>query len=333
MKKSTILLVSVTAFLLLMFYSVNTDAKVIKQHTSFMGNYKKVACVNNKIYSNHNKSNDSYADRSHQLDFKCGNKYIKFINDRKISKLVYKNHYGTVQNITMTPDNRYLFVEYHEISSTDNSMLGEIAKFDLKNHKLVKKTSEKEFGHGQSLSYNQHEKVLYLIVLGRNASQKAKIMRISPYSLKILSETRVKSKSYLISDQLAFDKHNHAYSYTRSSNNINGKNCLRIYKGKLSKKHSRLNLKQVIRHAPGHNNNTANIPQSMAYNKHNNRIYFVANGEIMSVPSHKIGHLKRKDVQDTVLNTNKEFEGLTFDSKGYAYLATRYQIFRSSRPL
>ncbi|KRM69078.1 hypothetical protein FD06_GL000627 [Apilactobacillus ozensis DSM 23829 = JCM 17196] len=298
-----------------------------------MGNYKKVACVHNKVYPNHNQSNDSYQTKSSKLEFQRGNKHITLLNDSKMSEMVYKKHYGTVQNITMSPDNRYLFVEYHEISSTDNSMLGKIAKFDLKTKKLIKESPEMEFGHGQSLSYNRHEKILYLIVLGRNASKHAKIMRINPNNLKKISLTKVKSKSYLISDQLIFDKYNNAYSYTKSSNNINGKNCLRIYKGKVNKKHSKLNLKQVIKHAPGSNNYPANIPQSMAYNQRSGRIYFVANGEIMSVSSHKLGHLKRKDIQDTVFNTNKEFEGLTFDSKGYAYLATRYQIFRSTRPL
>ncbi|WP_252898503.1 hypothetical protein [Apilactobacillus ozensis] len=41
----------------------------------------------------------------------------------------------------MSPDNRYLFVEYHEISSTDNSMLGKIAKFDLKTKKINQRKS------------------------------------------------------------------------------------------------------------------------------------------------------------------------------------------------
>lgn len=48
-------------------------------------------------------------------------------------------------------------------------------------------------------------------------------MRINPNNLKKISLTKVKSKSYLISDQLIFDKYNNAYSYTKSSNNINGK--------------------------------------------------------------------------------------------------------------
>ncbi|MCK8607701.1 hypothetical protein [Apilactobacillus ozensis] len=333
MQKTSKVLIGLISFICLISFGSTANAKNIKQHSSFMGSYKKVACVHNKVYKNHNQSNDSYQTKSPNLEFKSGNKHINFINDKKISDMVYKKHYGTVQNITMSPDNQYLFVEYHEISSNDNSMLGKIAKFDLKTKKLIKESPEMEFGHGQSLSYNRHEKVLYLIVLGRNASKHAKIMRINPNDLKVLSLTDVKSKSYLISDQLAFDKHNNAYSYTKSENGTDGKNCLRIYKGKVNKKHSKLNLKQVIKHAPGFNNYPANIPQSMAYSQRNGRIYFVANGEIMSVPSYKLGHLKRKDIQDTVFNTNKEFEGLTFDSKGYAYLATRYQIFRSTRPL
>ncbi|GLB47502.1 hypothetical protein WR164_14810 [Philodulcilactobacillus myokoensis] len=308
----------------------NADAKTISQKASAMGANHRVSEVFNHMYSDHDHANDSSYSPD-ILNFKSGNQRISLRNNSKLSKAVYNASIGTIQNVTVTPDNHYLFVVYHQVSGDDNSMKGQIVRFNISHPEQQKKSSIMNLGHGQSLAYNPTNNKLYMIILGRASAYRAKVMEMNPWSLKPMQTINIHSNSYLISDQLAFDRKGNAYSYTKTYSDQSGKDSLRIYKGKITKRTVHFNLVQAVRHAPGGNDEIANTPQSMAYNRKTNRLYFVSNGEVLSVPVNKLGHLKSKDVKSTVFNTNAEFEGLTFTKNGHPYLTTRYKIFSSNR--
>jgi hypothetical protein len=77
-----------------------------------------------------------------------------------------------------------------------------------------------------------------------------------------------------------------------------------------------MKLLAIIENRPGTHS------QSISINHKNNRLYLVSDGVFYSMPLNKLisGTLSADDFYYTVLSTNREFEGLSFDSYGIAYL-------------
>jgi len=78
----------------------------------------------------------------------------------------------------------------------------------------------------------------------------------------------------------------------------------------------RVEYVQNIKYGPS----KVNHIQSMSYNPYRNTINIITNGGMMSFPSAKVGKLKASDFKYELFKTNREFETIQFDSKGYAYL-------------
>ncbi|UQS86100.1 hypothetical protein MOO44_00200 (plasmid) [Nicoliella spurrieriana] len=173
-------------------------------------------------------------------------------------------------------------------------------------------------GHGQSLSYNPKNKQLWFVNVGRGSAYNASAERVSMRTLRPNYQVKFKfTRNRLLSmdNSLAFDKHGRAYTYVRAGGGDVKVGAYRIYYGKISTSgvHFRV-AKHAIRHAAGA------IPQGMGYNPKNNRLYFVSDGSIISIPANKVNRFKKHDIHYIHVKTNREFEGLTFNRKGEGLL-------------
>ncbi|MFC6182143.1 hypothetical protein [Lactiplantibacillus daowaiensis] len=168
-------------------------------------------------------------------------------------------------------------------------------------------------GHGQSLAQNPKTGELWFVGA---AAVKANVQRVSTKTLKPNKRINFTLKSTVaMGENLTFDKNGNAYFYTYSYGGWAPKNSLKIYKGKINKKSVKFHLvMQGLRHNPGWKS------QSIAYSANSNRLYFVSNSSISSVPVSKLGKLKAKDVKAVKLSGQREFEGLQFDQNGDGYL-------------
>ncbi|MBW1606201.1 hypothetical protein [Lactobacillus sp. Sy-1] len=172
-------------------------------------------------------------------------------------------------------------------------------------------------GHGQSLAYNPKNKQLWFLNMGRGSYYHVKAERVSIKTLRPNYQVRFKLSfnSSLMDNVLAFDKHGRAYTYVRSGGGSVKQGAYKIYYGSISTKGVHFNLaRRAIRHAAGP------IPQGMGYNPKNNRLYFVSDGSILSIPANKVNTLKRRDIKYVHVKTNREFEGITFDKHGHGLL-------------
>jgi hypothetical protein len=75
-------------------------------------------------------------------------------------------------------------------------------------------------------------------------------------------------------------------------------------------------IAQGLRYGPGTHS------QGIGYDQYSNRLVFVADGCIISVPVNKLGALTKADVKQTQFKTKREFESVIFDAKGRGYLLT-----------
>ncbi|MHA8263541.1 hypothetical protein ACYATO_07600 [Lactobacillaceae bacterium Melli_B3] len=174
-------------------------------------------------------------------------------------------------------------------------------------------------GHGQSLAYNPKKKQLWFINMGQGAHVYASAEQISLKTLR--SKYRVKFKfsgsGSFMDNVLAFDKRGHAFTYVRSGGGNVKRGAYKVYRGSVSRSGVHFSLmKCAIRHAAG------KIPQGMGYNPKNDRLYFISDGSIMSIPAWKVNRLKKSDIHYVHVKTNREFEGLSFNRQGHGYLLT-----------
>lgn len=190
----------------------------------------------------------------------------------------------------------------NRLSATDKGIL-----------KYVKVGPTFKAGHGQSLAQNPKTGELWFVGA---AAVNANVQRVSTKTLKPNKRINFRLKSTVaMGENLTFDKKGNDYFYTYSNGGWAPKNSLKIYKGTINSKSVKFHLvMQGLRHNPGWKS------QSIAYNAKNNRLYFVSNSSIASVPASKLGKLKAKDVKAVKLSGHREFEGLQFDSKGAGYL-------------
>lgn len=174
-----------------------------------------------------------------------------------------------------------------------------------------------DLGHGQSLALNPRTQQLWLSRTSGEDGRYGSAVRVSTRTLRPVQtvDYRLVNKTgakIAVNSTLTFDKHGYAYFSSYS-----GKRALRVYRGTISKKGVHFNLvMQGLKYRPGQTH------QSIAYNAKNDRLYFVSDDAISSVPLAKLnrGKAKPKDVKATVFASHREFEGLSFTGSGQAYV-------------
>lgn len=246
------------------------------------------------------------------------------------------------QCAVVTPDGKYLYVvDLKDHGGVMNyNARGRLLRYDLEalrkdnegslpsdvdidDSKYVKTGPWIVFGHCQSLAYNPKNGTLWFIAKPGNWKSSIKQIDLNTFTVKNTINFKLK-KTVKMGFTLAFDKRGNAYFYTSSKNgNWCPKNSIKIYKGKVEGKKVKWELvMQGIRWANGPRNGGNNIIQNLGYNPKTDRLYFVSDNSIMSVPAAKIGHLKKNDVRESVFKSKREFEGITFDKKGRGFFLT-----------
>jgi len=169
-------------------------------------------------------------------------------------------------------------------------------------------------GHGQSLAYNPHNRQLWFIGHG---GKHANVQRLSKTTLRPIRKISFHLNNHLkVGSVLTFDQHGTAYFYSQTATvGKSPKRSVKLFAGKIGAKTIRFHLiMQGLRYSPG------TITQAMSYNPHCNRLYLVSNGSITSLPVAHLGHLKHGNIESTMFQTTREFEGLSFTTNGQANL-------------
>ncbi|TPR19076.1 coiled-coil domain-containing protein [Apilactobacillus timberlakei] len=223
------------------------------------------------------------------------------------------------QNIQQAQDGNPLLGQYESITDS------------------VQSTPLINIGHGQTMSYNPANNHLYLAqddkISSYSNDDKNQITELDADTLQPVHQYSFKlmhNGSNLGLHTLAFDKQGRAYFGVHTGPN-GTKKAYTLYIGSLNNGNISFKpAKQVIHWAGSWN-------QNVSYNAANNRLYLLSNDVITSVPVDKLnaGTLTGKDVKYTTFNSHREFEGLSFDNKGYGYLLTlwRSEIMKSTYPL
>jgi hypothetical protein len=263
-------------------------------------------------------------------------------------------HWGNPQSIEFSGDGRYLYVVYTE---WQNSVRGWIVRYDLKllkkykisfkqlqtatmvgKSKLNKKMKKcikvgKPFitGHGQGFAFNPVTKELWEIQdrgIPMKAGAYTTLQRINKNSLVPDAKIAFRLKSTVaMGRNLAFDSEGNAYFNTYTGGG-NWPGSVKIYKGRISTKSVSFELiSQGIRF------NAGTHSQGLGYNSVSNRLVIISDGCIQSVPVGRLGLLNPEDVWQTTFSTKREFEGITFDREGYAYLICNRnsEVFKSTQ--
>jgi len=101
-----------------------------------------------------------------------------------------------------------------------------------------------------------------------------------------------------------------------------------LFTGKIENDKLDFKLLAIVNNRPGRNR------QCLAINDYSNKIYLVSDGIFYIMPLDKLKSrtLTKEDCQYVRFKTNREFEGLSFDNKGYAYLLTMRdpEVFKST---
>jgi len=184
--------------------------------------------------------------------------------------------------------------------------------------KCIKFSSKYTTGHGQSLALNPKNNQLWFVKSPGTSGGTATVQQLSKTTLKPSKTIKFRLRSsdghkVTMGQNLTFDKKGYAYF----SSQVSGTRALKIYKGTISAKKVKFSLvMQGLKNKPGQLN------QSVGYNPKSNRLYFVSDNSISSVPVSKLGKLKASDVKASTFNGNREFENIAFTSNGSAYLLT-----------
>lgn len=198
-------------------------------------------------------------------------------------------------------------------ASYDHSV-GKMTSKDKQIMKYVKVGPTFNTGHGQSLAMNPRNGQLWFV--GKPVAVNTNVQRVSTSSLKPITKINFKLKSTVtMGSNLTFDKSGNAYFFTYSNGGWAPKGAVKIYKGKIGSTSVKFHLvMQGLRNRPG------TKPQSMAYNAKRNRLYFVSDSSISSVPASKLGKLKASQVEGSNFSGKREFEGIQFAKNGASYL-------------
>ncbi|WP_105956934.1 hypothetical protein [Apilactobacillus quenuiae] len=341
------------AFLcLLAFGSIDINAKVKEYHQKSVAvkSGKAVNFVKNRSYFhlhkyNYGHSHGYYSSKTYQkypqkLLFKSGNfkqngktDFYLPVSRRKSADM------GNPQSITKSPDGHFAFIMYSNKVHGKNNGTSNIVRYDLwKLYKLklnmnnmdairrgikhnpkiraaIKFGPKINVGHGQSLAYNPKNNTLWYILMGVNG-HKATLVRASLKTFSPIKKIHFKfSSSYNLSNELTFDKHGNMYTYIKYLPNKRSAGRIVIFKGKILGNRVHFNvIKQGILNGPGFHT------QGLGYNPKSNRLYFVSDGIISSIPIKKLGRLKPNDVHTTCFKTKREFEGIAFSKNGTGHI-------------
>lgn len=314
----------------------NVDAKTYNQSGNALKGYvaKDYHVVNNNNYTRKRYKYKYYYDAKSIKITKGYKKNSKFTRYWMLKNSIFKGKSTTSpQSICVTPDGRiaYILVTNMYSANKENNWTGRIYKVDILKKKLLKKGPKITTGHGQAMGYNPKTKQLWFS--NKNKEIKTNLVQVSTKTLKIVKTINfVLSSTVRMGNNLTFDKKGRVYFYTRSAGKWGAPgdpvNNIKIYRGRIHKKSVSFSLiMQGIKNPPGQ------IGQSLGYNPKSNRLYLVDDGEIISVPVSKLGHLKKKDVRTSVFGKRREFEGLSFDKKGNGYFLTNkpYEIMKTCK--
>lgn len=237
-------------------------------------------------------------------------------------------------------------------------MRGSASKKETKLLKdVIKVGPEITIGHGQSLAYNPKSKELWMSLdtetkKGWASPFKATLQRINHKTLKVNKKINFTMSTYGVGIQephnLVFDENGYGYFAT-----FHDDKSMRIYR--LYIKSNKVHVEFIQRFINGITN--TNI-QGIAYNRKSQRLYIIATDLIWSLPKNSLGQmmvdpnsgqssptnnisinyipkLVSDDFQYTMFNSAREFEALTFDNAGYAYLLTIRgpEILRTTKPI
>lgn len=177
-------------------------------------------------------------------------------------------------------------------------------------------------GHGQSLSYNSKDNSMWMWQDdGSNSSLKLMNIDMDELKPKKIYNFSVTINNHKIKkfNNLAFDKDGNFYTdYTKKlGNNSEGSSI--IFKGKVINDTSvEIEHLATIKNCPG------TYSQSLAINPTTNYMYLVSDGVFYTMPLDKLNNktITKQDLHYSVFDTNREFEGISFDNKGNGYLLT-----------
>ncbi|NLR31427.1 hypothetical protein [Levilactobacillus tujiorum] len=181
----------------------------------------------------------------------------------------------------------------------------------------IKQGPKFDLGHGQSMALNPKNGQLWFTRSTGVAGKYGSAVRVSTKTLRPVRtvDYRLVNRNGVklaVNSTLTFDRQGYAYFSSYS-----GKRALRIYRGTISQRgvHFKL-VMQGLAYRPGQTH------QSIAYNAKNNRLYFISDDAISSVPLARLlkRQLKPKDVRATAFASQREFEALAFTGAGQGYL-------------
>lgn len=175
-------------------------------------------------------------------------------------------------------------------------------------------------GHGQSLSYDPKTKSLWMWQDDGSKSSKLKLMRIDKDTLKpnriYKVSAKLNNRKINTFHNLDFDNDGNFYTEYVKRNESNPSGSSTIFMGNISNDTVKIKPLITLENRPGTH------PQSIAVNPLIDRLYLVSDGAIYTMPIKKLlkYNLTKDDLEYTVFNTGREFEGISFDSEGNSYL-------------
>lgn len=194
---------------------------------------------------------------------------------------------------------------------------------------------EVDIGHGQTLSFNPDNGHIYLAednTLTDLASRDDNntVLEMDPDTLKPIREYNFKmyhgDSANLQLHTLAFDSKGNAY-------------WGRKFNGGYMFFYGRLDENGVsFQASPSYvGNRGGSTNQGVAVNPQNNRLYFVSDDILTSVPTSGVrsGDFSDGDIHYQAFNSGREFESLAFDQDGYGYLLALWppELMQSTDPL
>lgn len=234
------------------------------------------------------------------------------------------------QSIAVSPDGKTAWVMSSYKSGSDNSRTGRIYRIDLsrfwkkkaagsKDTGAIKAGPEIVTGHGQTLAYNPKSHELWYV--RETKVLNTTLVRVNPKTMEVEKEIHFRFGSTIVfPPTFTFDKDGNCWTYTRSTgSNWVSAGTIRFYKGRIQENRVTFRMiNQGLRYPPG------NLCQTFGYNPVNDRLYVVADGEMLTVPAGKLSRhrVTPSDVQCIKFGGCREFEGLAFTETGCAYFAT-----------
>lgn len=194
---------------------------------------------------------------------------------------------------------------------------------------------EVDIGHGQTLAFNPQNKHIYLAEDNTLTDLKSRddnntVLEMDPNTLKPIREYNFKmyhgDSANLQLHTLTFDKDGNAYWGRKY-----GKGYILFY-GRLDENGVSFAASQNM---VGNRGGSTN--QGMSYNPQNDRVYFVSDDILTSIPAEKVrnSNFTADDIHYQAFDSKREFESLTFDQDGYGYLLALWppELMQSTAPL